>query len=135
MATIKQVYDATANTAGSWSTLLDGLTSGSVSTSGAEDNSTNKFLAMDLEIKVVAGAGHTSGTFDVYLVRSADNSDFSSDPLFLTSVILAASTTSTKVIRVEQLPKYFKFYVDNNSNDALGTGSALVYYGVDLSNA
>lgn len=139
MANIKQVYGA-ISPAINFGTALSGLANGSDSLSDAVDNSTNAYLAMDLELSF-SWAGADTGTADIYLAASADGGTTYADEtvlsnlLFIGSVTANGTTATEKVIRVEQLPQHFKIHVVNNGGTGALAASTVKYSGLYLSNA
>jgi len=142
MATIKQTFASSASV-GFTTNALNSAASDSEKLSDEVDNSTNKYLAVDLEINLNWLTGTPDGTADVYLVASADGTTYAdkaekANLLFLTSVTPDSATntnTVTKVIRVEQLPQKWKLLVVNTDTLALGaSGNTVNYVGADLTN-
>ena len=85
------------------------------------DNSTNKHLGIDLETTITA-TGTFTGTFDIYMERSGDDTTFSygaygvnANRLFLGSITHVTTVATSKVIRVEQLPQFYDIVIENNS--------------------
>ena len=143
MATIKQVYAASA-VVGFVTNAINSAATDVPKLSDEVDNSTNKYLAIDLELNFNWLTGTPDGTVDVYLAASADGTTYADDAetanlLFLASVTPDSATntnTVTKIIRVEQVPKKWKLLVINTDTLALGaTNNTVNYVGVDLSNA
>lgn len=139
MATIKQVYDTTDNTV---TITLNSLALGTSVLSSALDNSTDKFLAIELEMEITGVNAGNGGTVDLYLIRSNDNTNFSTtselgNAQFIGSLTQNGTTLARKFFRVEQVPAYFKILAKNTDTTyALGSsGNSLSYRGVDLSNA
>jgi hypothetical protein len=96
--------------------------------SSAIDNSTNKFIAANVRVKVKTGTGTSAtGFVNVYLVRSTDGgTDYgdNTDQLIGSMVANADSTTYARTFSADQLGTHFKIAVENRSGAALtGTGS------------
>lgn len=138
MATITQTYASPVDIV---VTGLGSLIDGDNATSAAVDNSTNKYLAIDLKLEFTGAAGSVD-TVDVYLVPSDDNTDFATrsteegnaNMIPLTSVALNTTVAVIKIIRFEQVPEYWKLYFENNSGGTLAT-EEVTYTGVALANA
>lgn len=106
---------------------LASLANGSAATSSAIDNSTNKFLAANVRVKVKTNAAGTAatGSCSVFLVRSTDGgTDYDdSTGMFLGALpTVANATTYTRTFSTEQLGSlgsHWKVAVVNNSGAAL----------------
>jgi len=137
MATILQQYN-TSTVVPSF-TALATLASVTGATSGAVDNTSTKFLALDLEL--VAGITTATSTVDFYLVGSEDGTNFATvsdtekaNVQFIGSISCVSGTPQTKVVRIEQIPRQWKIYAYNANGTALSSGT--VYYsGIALTNA
>lgn len=123
------------------STEFNSLASGSsTAASSAVDNSTNLDLYIDLLGQVTFGTAPTaSGTLDVYLLPSLDNTTFEdaktgASPFVAKAMYLGAMelqaivTAQAKTLTWGPLPQYFKLVVVNNSGTAFpASGSTLKY--------
>ena len=143
MATIKQVYAASA-VVGFVTNAINSAATDVPKLSDEVDNSTTKYLAMDLELNFNWLTGTPDGPVDVYLVASADGTTYADDAetanlLFLASVTPDSATntnTVTRIIRVEQLPQKWKLLVINTDTLSLGASNNTVnFVGADLTNA
>lgn len=106
---------------------LASLANGSSATSNAIDNSTNKFLSANVQVKIKTNAAGTSatGSCSVFLIRSADGGTTYDDAtgIYLGSLpTVANSTTYTRTFSTEPLGALgssWKVAVLNNSGAAL----------------
>lgn len=134
MANIKNEY----NTSGTLTITIASLANGSGRCSTAVDNSTNKFIDIDVGVKVKSGASGTSSTgyVSVYIVESYDGtsyddsfagSDAAFTPVnarFLGNInVVANATTYIKTFSLAEiganLPKKWAIAIVNNSGAAL----------------
>ena len=104
------------------SVTLTSLADGSGADSSAIDNSSNKYIDADLEIKT-NGTASSTDYVEVYILRSIDNSDFTdSANAELIGIVAMNGTTAVKnTIRIRNLPKYYKVRFVNNSGAALSS--------------
>lgn len=107
---------------------LSSVTNGSTATSSAIDNSTNKFLSANIQVKFKTGASGTSstGSFSVYLIRSADGGTTydSTGTLIGTQPATANATTYIQTFPTEPfgpLGTSWKVAVVNNSGGTTDT--------------
>lgn len=145
MANLKQEYGTSATMTKTFASLANG--SGRCAT--AIDNSTNKYIAADIRVKIKTPAASTSssGYVDVYLVRSEDGTSYDDsfggsdaaftpkNATFLGSIFANANaTTYEKVFDTQQLgmtlPKKWSVAIVNNVGAALDSteGSHEVKY-------
>lgn len=124
-------YKAASATA--LTTELNSLANGSVSALSSEiDNSTNKYLFMDLELYLASLTPTTGGYVSVYVVPSEDGTNYPSfdtgaspgdynGNYFVTSFSTKAATAAQRMVRREILvpPGKWKIAVQNSCGAAL----------------
>lgn len=107
--------------------VLASLADGSSVASSAVDNSTNRYLSANIQIKIQTDPGATStGTVTIFILRSVDGGvtydDLNSNSEML-GVFNANAPNTDYVFSVDtnivgSLPEYWKLAVTNNSGDA-----------------
>ena len=127
----------TASIASTLTTELNALANGSASAaSTAIDNTTNLDLYHDLTLTIAAQAGARSSgaTVSVYLVMALDGTNYD-DVNATTAELVAvfpldAATTARQATRrdVPVPPGLFKYFVVNNTGQALAGTSSLLEY-------
>lgn len=107
---------------------LSSVTNGSTATSSAIDNSTNKFLSALIQLKIKTGASGTSstGSFSVYLIRSADGGTTYDSTGVLIAVMPATANATTYTLTTSTEPfgsvgTSWKVAVVNNSGGTTDT--------------
>lgn len=117
MADFSRKFDAAADTV---TVTLTSLGDGSGADSSAIDNSTDKFIDMDLEVKTNGLAGSVD-LLEVYLLASIDNSDFTdaANAKLIGVVQMNGTTAVKKTFRVFDLPLHYKIRFVNESGAAL----------------
>ena len=104
---------------------LDGLANGSAATSTAIDLGNPGPFALSLEVTLNGTSASNTDTADIYAQWSNDNADFSDsgNDLLVGAVVLNGTTGVIKVLSVPVFARYVKIRVENNSGDALSSGS------------
>jgi hypothetical protein len=128
MATIESKY----TTANAITITLNSLANATFATSSAIDNSTNLFVAADIQVQIKTGASSVSstGTIEVHLLRSSDggttyDSAVQGNPATLIGTFNANANATTygpytyPTDIFGQLPDHFKIAVYNNTGAAL----------------
>lgn len=121
MTNLSRYFDSAEDTL---TITLTSLADGSGADSSAIDNSTDKFISADLSI-TTKGTASSSDLLEVYLLASNDNSVFtdSANAKLVGVVQMNGTTAVTDVLRINDLPKYYKIRMVNQSGAALsGTG-------------
>jgi hypothetical protein len=116
---------------------LTGLLNTNSIASSAIDNSTDLYIAANVQFTIGLGAGTVAGgTITVYILRSVDNGatydDLSSNAEIL-GVFNANDTMASTTIKfsvdtniVGTLPDFWEIAVTNNSGDTLASGTAVM---------
>ena len=104
---------------------LDGLANGSSATSNAIDLGNPGPFALSLEVTLNGTSASNTERADVYAQWSNDNADFSDsgNDLLVGTVVLNGTTGVIKVLSVPVFARHVKIRVENNSGDALSSGS------------
>jgi hypothetical protein len=109
---------------------LASLPNGAFAVSSAIDNSTNKFISADIQIKIKTGAGIPAfpnrPTIAVFMVRSADGGvtfDDANDNAQLVDVFQMKNSATTYVVTADtsnigQLPEFWKLVIKNKTGVA-----------------
>lgn len=120
-------YGGSPTTLSTWTTTITTLADGSGSDS---ETVTNSSPGIQIECKITGTATTSTGTADLYLIESVDNSDFSDtgtgdagNARYIGSVTLNTNTAVVKIISAGNLPKYWKLRVVNNSGGAFTAAS------------
>lgn len=125
-------YGTVTTVTGLDTTSMGAVAGGGTITSSAIDNSTAQAPAMKV-IATFNWDASSTGSADLYLIESGDNSTFSttnslSDMRYIGTVSASTTSTSTKVLDVGNLPKYWKIHVVNNdATNGFNTASTVEY--------
>ena len=104
---------------------LDGLANGSSATSNAIDLGQPGPFALSLDVTLNGASASNTDQADIYAQWSNDNADFSDsgNDLLVGVVVLNGTTGVIKVLSVPVFARYLRIRVENNSGDALSSGS------------
>ncbi len=138
MATISTTYAASAT---SLTITLNSLANAASATSSVVDNNTTAYLDALLMVKIVTAASGVSatGTVDLYIQASIDNTNFEdtkNDKLVTSVVADAANLTGIRVQSIAAcyggvMPTYWRLRVVNNSGAALAaSGHSASFRGI-----
>lgn len=136
MANLKPVY-ATESTI--LSTALDSLANGSAVASSEQDNSTNRYLDMRVDLSFAASAANT-GYVPIYLQEGSatgltSTSSNRSNMRYLGSIQMNGTNTVRKSLFVENLPKFWNLRVVNDSGGSFFSSSNTVKFtGINYEN-
>lgn len=119
---------------------LNGVSDGADISSDELNNSVNLFLMDDLEINLQGGNAGETGSVTVYMLRgnATGELDDIGNALRLTRVSLNGTAAVRKVIRVHDLPKFYKLRAVHSSSGAyaLGaSGNSMAFLGVNIQDA
>ena len=119
---------------------LNSVSDGADVSSNELDNSINLFLMDDLEINLQGGNAGETGTVTVYMLRgnATGELDDTGNALRLIRVNLNGTAAVRKVIRVHDLPKFYKLRAVHSSSGtyALGaSGNSMAFLGVNTQDA
>ena len=119
---------------------LNGVSDGADILSDELNNSVNLFLMDDLEINLQGGNAGETGSVTIYMLRgnATGELDDIGNALRLTRVNLNGATAVRKVIRVDDIPKFYKLRAVYSSSGAyaLGaSGNSMAFLGVNIQDA
>ena len=118
-----------------WGTALASVADAGNTTSGAINLSSAPPFAVDIGMEFDLDAAGDGGPISVYMLASVDagtgyeTTDHARHIATLTS---NGTTQVTKVVRVYDVPDYFKIYVENEGGSGLDTASDVTYRTVNV---
>lgn len=111
--------------------ILDGLAAGQDVISSVIDNTTTKYDSVQITIQLSTTTVRQGAFFFVGVLSSTDGVNFTDFPQTEQGIIkLVANSTKKYAVVLDQLPMYFKFYLQNRTGGALSstTGSNTFNY-------
>lgn len=124
---LKPVY---ATTTAIQTTGLNSLADGSGNSSSEQDNTSNRYLDLRLDVTVAAAAANT-GHVEVYLLEGSTTAELSttvnkSNMRFVGSVALNGTTAVRKSFFVQNAPEFWSSRVVNESGGSLASSANTV---------
>ena len=116
---------------------LNGVADGADVLSDELDNSVNLFLMDDLEINLQGSNAGETGSVTVYMLRgnATGQLDDIGNALRPARVKLNGTTAVRKVVRVDNIPKFYKLRAVYSSSGAYplgGAGNSMSFIGVNI---
>ena len=101
------------------------------------DNSSNLFLDSDLEIELKGSNASETGSVAVYVLRGNATGELEdlNNATRLGTVYLNGTTAVRKVVRVHELPKFYKLRAVHSSSGAYAldsTGNGMAFLGLNI---
>lgn len=116
---------------------LDSLADGSGVSSSEIDNSSNLFLDDDLEINLKGSNVGETGSVAIYMLRGNATGELEDvdNATRLGAVYLNGATAVRKVLRVRDLPKFYKLravHASSNSYALDSSGNSMAFLGINI---